>query len=426
MLRLPAIKCSSTASASIYQTAMKLHDLVPYLLNGHDPRSQNWKNLPADIQDMYAKLQRKTNQKRREAMSNYIERRMAPGGYWIGAVPPIVIGMRMEQPFVSTGDEDTAGFLKVQTRLDRPNILLDGLGRVTGYLDTMNNEGLDIPIRTWAGEAVLPIMLVTPLEGKELTLDQLGQLFHDMNTLATPVGKGQAVDLDKSDLYIQTTTSVGLLAIIASQGGTDDRAVSIPRSGEVWTTKTVLLKAVRAAAEGPGGHVDHIRDEIADAFLKSPREQAVIIDRFDETLSVFVGALPNGRVPTSGTLLRTATWWTAFGLVLHDLYASYDGKRLGEDTRVAIVRKMASIDWGLGNPDFAFLGTSVEEKGTGKKPVDDQGRPLINRFFGGSKAYYNLAAYIRHVIGLREKVTYGSDYGSSLVFDEQGRVQVAA
>src|SRR5215469_4813909 len=106
MLRLPAIKCSSTSNASVYQTAMKIHDLVPYLLNGHDPRSQNWKNLPADVRSMYEKLQRKTNASRREAMSKYIERRMAPGAFWIGAVPPIVVGMRMDQPFVAYQDQD--------------------------------------------------------------------------------------------------------------------------------------------------------------------------------------------------------------------------------------------------------------------------------------------------------------------------------
>jgi hypothetical protein len=426
-LRLPAIKCSSTASANVYQTALRIHDLVPYLLNGHDPRSQNWKNLPTEIREMYEKLQRKTNPNRRNAMAKYIERRMAPGGFWIGAVPPIVVGIRLEQPFVAQGDDDEAvGYLKVQTRLDRPNILLDGLGRVTGYLDTMNSEDLDNATRTWAGEAVLPIMLVTPLEGEELSLDQLGQLFHDMNTLATPVGKGQAVDLDKSDPYIQTTSKVSQLAVIAGQGGSDDRAISISKKSDVWTTKTVLLKAVRAAAEGPGSHVDHIRDEIANAFLQGGKEQDIIVDRFDDILSAFVDALPQSTVPAAQTLLRTSTWWVAFGLVLHDLYASYDEGRLSDEVREALVRRMAAIDWGLGNPDFTFLGSSVEEKQTGRRPVDSSGRPIINRFFGGSKAYYNLAAYIRQSIGLKDKVKYGSDYGASIGFDNTGKVLVAA
>ena len=71
-LKIPAIGCTSTASASLYQTALKMNDLVPYLLNGHDSGTQNWKNLPADVRETYEKLQRKTNKQRREAMTRYI------------------------------------------------------------------------------------------------------------------------------------------------------------------------------------------------------------------------------------------------------------------------------------------------------------------------------------------------------------------
>ena len=75
------------------------------------------------------------------------------------------------------------------------------------------------------------------------------------------------------------------------------------------------------------------------------------------------------------------------------------------------------MDWGLGNPDFRFLGDSVEEKATGAKPRDAEGREMLNRFFGGQKAYYNLAAYIREKIGLKENIDYGDDYGATLRFD---------
>ena len=419
MLRLPAIKCGCTSNASIYQTAMKIHDLVPYLLNGHDPRSQNWKNLPSDVRSMYEKLQRTTSAARREAMARYIQRRMAPGAYWIGAVPPIVVGMRLDQPFNSTDEDGLIGYLKVQTRLDRPNILLDGLARLTGFLDNMNDEDLDNNTRIWAGEAVLPIMLITPVSGRELSLDELGQLFHDLNTLAKPVGKGQAVDLDKSDPYIQTVNKVIELKVISAQGGADARAVNVKKSSAAWATKTVLLKAVRAAAEGPGSHVDHIRDEVSDPFLKSGREQRIIVDRFEEALTALVDALPQGSVPTQNTLLRTAAWWIAFGLILHDLYRSYDGTHLTDEARATMVRRMAKIDWGLGNEKLSFLGVSVEDKKTGKKPIDDLGRPIVNRMFGGSKAYYNLAAFIRNEIGLKEKVNYGPDYGTSINFENQ-------
>jgi hypothetical protein len=52
-----------------------------------------------------------------------------------------------------------------------------------------------------------------------------------------------------------------------------------------------------------------------------------------------------------------------------------------------------------------------------------EGREVINRFYGGSKAYYNLAAFIRQKIGLREIVpNYGGDYGTSVTFDNEGHM----
>ena len=427
MLRLPAIKCTQSVHADAYQTAMTVHDLVPYLLNGHDPRSQNWKNLPGDVREMYEKLQRKTSKARRTEMRNYILRRMAPDSYWIGAIPPIVVGMQLGQTFEPHDSDSALGYVKVRTRLDRPNILLDGLGRITGFLDVMYDPELDDKVRKWAGEAVIPVMLLTPPnEGADLSLEALGQVFHDMNVLSTPVGKGQAVDLDRSDMYIQTVNKVAGLPIITANGGCDHRAISISKKSGSWTTKTVLLKAVRAAAEGPGSHVDHIRDQLEKPFLKGNAQMAQVVDRFDHALSVMVSAMDGGSVPHDDTLLRTATWWVAFGLVLNDLHKSYDGQTISDEKRDALLRKIGTLDWGLGNPDFDFLGSSVEDKATGEKPKDADGREMLNRFFGGSKAYYNLAAYIREKIGLRDVVAYGSNYGATLKFDKSGHAEPVA
>ena len=425
MLRIPAIKCSQTTKANTYQTAMRINELVAFLLGGADPRSQNWKNLNSDVRAMYEKLQRTTSKSRRDSMVKYYKRRMAPGASWIGAVPPLVVGMRMAQPFVvSAPDEsDTVGYLKVQTHFDKANVLLDGLGRVTGFLDMIDEKGESAD---WAGEVVLPIMLVTPPDGQaELSHDELGQLFHDMNTLAKPVSQGQAVDLDKSDPYIQVTNRIADLAVIAAQGGVDDRATSISKKGTVWTTKTILLKAVRAASEGPGSHVDHIREEIEDAFMQGAKQEGEILARFEDALEVFIDALPNKTVPTEATLLRKPAWWMAFGLLLHDLHRNYGGERLSNDERERLLRRVAAIDWGLGNPEFHFLGSSVEDKKTGVKPIDDKGREVINQFHGGAKAFYNLAAMIRQKISLKDKVTYGADYGSSLSLNSDGAAQPA-
>ncbi len=424
MLKLPVIRCDSTTRAAIYQTGVTLHDIVPYLLTGHDPRSSNWSSLPPVVQNLYLKLQRKTTKARRDDAKAYVVNRMSPRAKWIGAFPSLVIGMPLSQEFKSYGDEDfeNMGVLKVRNDLKRPNVVLDGLGRLTAYLDTLEDD--DVDLTDWASEVMVPVTIIAGVNGNTLSEDEMGQLFHDLNTLQVPVSKGQAIDLDRSDNYVIVTNDVGSLDVVTQYGGMDNRAVSIGKNSDVWTTKTILLKAVRAAAEGPGGHVDHVRDKVQNAFL-TPETSSDLIARFEESLVTFVDAL--GGVPETDTTLRTAAWWVAFGLILHDLYRSYEGAEISDQHRERLLRRMASIDWGLGNPEFAFLGTCVAEKDrkTGAfkpKPVDEQGREVINRFYGGSKAYYNLAAFVRQKIALRDVVPYGNDYGTSVSFDNDGHV----
>lgn len=440
MLRIPTIKCASTKFANIYQTGIKMQWLVPFLLGGYDPRSQYWGRLPDAAREMYEKLQRKTAKDRRDRIRNYVVNRMSPTASWLGAFPPIVIGIPRAQIFLpdanSEGTEPLRGDLQLSPDMNNPNILLDGLGRVTGMLDAIDakkdktSESKDLSV--WAADFYMPVMLITGTPDHDLTYEELGQLFYDFNTLSVPVAQGQAIDLDQSDRYIQCASAVCRLAVIDDHGGADARAVSIGKSSDVWVTKPILLKAVRAAAQGAGSHVDHIREELDAAveWLKGPKEHAELVQRFDDVLTTFTAALGH-KVPEEHTLLRTPTWWIALGLLMHDLYRTYKSEggdivTISPEHRAAFVRRMAKIDWGLGNPELRFLGTSVQEKKTGVVPSDSQGREVLNRFFGGSKAYYNLAAFIRAKIDLRGTVpNYGTNYGASIDFDPSGQVIVA-
>ncbi|MDF2900346.1 MAG: hypothetical protein K0Q62_405, partial [Phenylobacterium sp.] len=122
-----------------------------------------------------------------------------------------------------------------------------------------------------------------------------------------------------------------------------------------------------------------------------------------------------------------AVWWVALGLVIHDLYRPHNGGEITEEAREVYLKRLAAVDWSLGNPEFSFLGAPVPERDrkTGElKPVptDSQGRPIITRFHGGSKAYFNLAAFLRRKIGLFGAVQYGDDYGVSIHFDDEGKI----
>lgn len=429
MLKIPVTLCEANNRLAYYQTAVQVGDIVPYILGGNDPRSSNWSRLPAPVMRLYEKLQRKTVKSRREEMERYIIGRMSPKSLWIGAIPPIVIGVPPTQEFKPSEDQDNyegVGLLKLRNDLVRPNAVIDGLGRLTGLLEITQDADVDPDVREWASKFRVPLLLITGNGGHTLTEQELGQLFFDFNVLGTPVSKGHAIDLDMSDPYIIVAGTVGGLKVIKTHGGMDDRASSIGRG--MWTTKPILLKAVRAAAEGPGAHVDHVRDAISDPWMSSEARQQAIADRFDILLTSVTepwkGALPDH------TLMRTPVWWAAMGLLLHDLYnKKYGGGELGEEARDEYLRRLATIDWSLGNPDFSFLGSVTPEKDrkTGEfKAIlnDERGLPVINRFHGGSKAYFNLAAHLRRKIGLYARVGYGDDYGTSVAFDERGNVLV--
>lgn len=426
--RLSAILCETREKVAFYQTSAPVHEIVPDLLGGYDPRPQHWgTRLPPHVRDMYLTLQRKTGKRFRDDIKSYVYNRMSPRSTWVGGFPGIVIGMPLWQDFKAVGTEDhqDLGTLKLRKDLQKPNILLDGLRRFTALLDTAEDNELPEDVRKWAQHYRVPIMLVTGNGDQSLSYEELGQLFHDFNVTAIPISKGQAIDLDHSDIYVLTTNTIGELSIVSEHGGMDPRATTI--RGGAWTTKTVLLKGVRAAAEGAGSHVDHIREKLPEPWLKSADELAVLAERFDESLMTFVDALPESTVPADTTLLRTGTWWVAFGLLLHDLYTAHEGQTIMEDQREIFLRRLAGVDWGLGNPELSFLGKSVQEKDrkTGDflpAPVDVDGRNVINRFYGGSKSYYNLAAFMRRKINIAHSIDLGPDYGTSVQFDAEGQV----
>lgn len=426
MLRLPVTRCEANKKLAYYQTGVPVIDIVPFILGGNDPRSTNWSRLPAPVMRLYEKLQRKTVKSRREEVERYIVGRMSPQAMWIGAFPPIVIGVPPSQDFKLHDDQDNyegVGLLKLRNDGMRPNAVIDGLGRLTGLLEISQDPDIDPAIRQWATQFRVPVLLITGNEGHTLTEDELGQLFYDFNVLGTPVSKGHAIDLDLSDQYITVAGHVGSLKVIKVHGGMDDRATTISKGR--WTAKAVLLKAVRAAAEGPGAHVDHVRDNISDPWMNSPARQQEIVDRFDIALTAITEG-DGGTIPEN-SLLKTAVWWVALGLLIHDLYDTYNGGQITEEARELYLRRLAAIDWSLGNPEFSFLGAPVPERDrkTGELkpiPTDSEGRPIITRFHGGSKAYFNLAAFLRRKIGLFTAVQYGDDYGVSIHFNDDGTV----
>lgn len=428
MLKLPVTRCEANDKLAYYQTSVQVKDIVPYILGGQDPRSSNWSRLAPVAQNLYKKLQRTTTKPRRKDVERYITNRMAPTALWIGAFPPIVIGVPPPQDYRPHEDQDnyeSLGLLRLSNDLNYPNVVIDGLGRLSGLIEISLDKEAAPALRDWASKFRVPILLITGNNDHTLTTEELGQLFFDFNVLGTPVSKGHAIDLDVSDPYIIVAGKVGELRVVRQFGGMDDRATTIGKGH--WTTKSTLLKSVRSAAEGPGAWVDHVRDSIPDGWMNSEARSTEVIDRFDIVLTALTEQFDaEGKLPPY-SLLHTPVWWTAMGLITHDLFLrDYNGASIPEETREMFLRRLAKIDWSLGNPDFSFLGASVAilDRKTGDMkpiPTDPQGRPVITRFHGGSKAYFNLAAFLRRKIGLYSAVQYGDDYGVSVYFDPDGK-----
>jgi len=393
------------------QTISPLGDIQSLL--GHDPRSP-WKSAPDEIRRVYETVQRKTDRERKTKLQSYLIDRMTRGG-WIGGLPSIAIGVQNPQKFVANDElKPEAGTLYLDTAPENLRILFDGLGRVSTAMDTLQDPTVPEELKKALRQLYLPVTLYLPNpEGAPLTIDQLGQMFHDFNVLGQTVGKGMAIDLDKSDIYVQLAERMSSASVFSSFGGVDNRGSASPRKDKL-VTKMSLVKMIRAAVEGPGSHVDHYTDRVAQPKLlwgNISEHQHLLLD-YLTSISKEMG---KGWDNHSYIHLSTPGW-IALGLVYHDIYHGKLAKPLDSETKQLLSQRIGQIDWSTNNPDFSkFLGTPIIDKATGNPAKDPNGFPTL-RMFGGSKAFYNLAGYIRHKIGLTHLLTE-EQFGNPENFD---------
>lgn len=394
---VPAIAGKHSDRLMLAQTIAPLGDIRTLL--GHDPRSP-WKSAPVEIREVYEQVQRKTDKERKNKLRSYVLDRMVQTGAWIGGLPAIAIGIQHPQEF-KPHDPATpqAGFLQLNASPTNLKILIDGLGRTSSALDMLDDPTIPEPTKEELRKLHVAVTIYMPHPGaKPLTIDEMGQLFHDFNVLQATVGKGMAIDLDKSDIYVQLAERLGHHAVLVEHGGVDQRGANSPRKG-MLVTKIALVKAIRAAIEGPGSHVDHYTDNVSAPKLTgsniSEHEAG-----FSDYLSIIAKTMGSAFAAPNSIHLSNPGW-IALGLVYFDIFHGNLQVKLTEADRDKFVARIGKIDWSTSNPDFLkFLGSAAIDKETGlpaKDPVT--GGPVL-RMFGGSKAFYNLAGYIRYRIGL--------------------------
>ena len=134
-------------------------------------------------------------------------------------------------------EEPEAGILSLSSDPTNVRILVDGLGRAASLLGVINDQDEKPEVRKATGELYLAVTIFAPVEtASPLRIEEMQQVFHDFNALASPVGKGMAIDLDHSDPYVILANELAVAPVFANHGGIEHRAQSVKKgSGKIAT-----------------------------------------------------------------------------------------------------------------------------------------------------------------------------------------------
>lgn len=338
-------------SLHTFQTQVHPEEIVNLL--GHDPRHQNWRRLPKEIFELYSKIQRKTSASRRDSVEGYLEDRFLdlprPGAF-----PSICIGMTQPPNFQEgTGDYPDMGILKMDLNPQNVRILLDGLGRVSGSIAFLENHPKE------KNCFVLPVTIFAPHERhRELTVDELGQLFFDFNFRVNPISKSHALRLDQSDVYLLLCNKLGKSPVLEKHGGMEIGRQSLGTKSKGVVVQQVLLRFVRGACEG--GKFQKSNNATVDNPNLTRDTFAAVCNNLETFLETFEGKMGE-KFGDRNSLHLTSVGWQALGLVAHDLY--FNLPDLDAVDRARVVKEMADVDWSRENRDMVKIGVLSEVDG---------------------------------------------------------------
>lgn len=404
---IPCIKGVCGDRLDVFQAIIAPGDIISIL--GHDPRSKNWNSLSDSISRIYSYLQRKTSKTRKDSLTGYITDRILSDELPIGAFPALAIGMTHPADFVmsdsdASGSQAGMGTIHFDISNKTGRILLDGLGRVTAALDLLESGQEEV------NEKVLfMVSFYAPSAGKGvLEVGELGQLFHDFNFLGEPVSKGQAVDLDQSNIYITLTNRLTGSNVIKKHGGVEPRAASLGKKSTALVAKQVLLKFVKAACAGDLQAVNVMR--------RSPQEgrlSVATLGEMESRIADFLQCIADEMGPAFHTqrdsVHLSASGWAALGMLFYDLHFNLN---LPADEFEKFSRAVGRIDWSRSNKDWiGYLGGNDGDR--------------LGKVFGG-RAISRILDYVRYKIGLvpllkAEDVTVREDMEEKLALTGASR-----
>jgi hypothetical protein len=368
---------------------------------GHDPRSSNWKHLPAQLREAYEAYQRKTRQARSDNCANYIRSRLAPHSRVVGAFPALSIGLTEVPRFDELRDRPgiqidphldlgaTVGTLYLDIGAAHLRMLLDGIARDTGAMELLN-KGLDVD--EWF-QFALTIYAPTEARGR-LTPAELGQLFFDFNYKMTRVPPSLALEMDQAGIYSRMTSYVKDLPVILDNGGMQQSGASLGTKSTALVVRRVLHGFVSTAAEGEralrGSKTEDIRNaRTTEENLEDTQEQ------IGEFLTVFAAAM-GSRFTDPDSLHLSRLGWEAVGVIAHEALFKHNLDRDGVES---VAKRLAAVDWSRTNPDWLGMIGEAERDHDGNVKVDSDGKKRV--VISGGKGDMGLKRMINY---LRRKV----------------------
>jgi len=395
-LPIACIRGRSGPHLQSFQTVCPPSQLISLL--GHDPRSSKWKSLPTPLRETYEEYQRKTKPARSEGIGKYIGERLAPNSKLVGGFPSLSIGLT-EVPFfeplrsragvtIAEGVtlDDSLGTLYLDIGAKHVRMLLDGLARLTGAMDYVD-EGKDVD--DWFSFA-LTIFAPTP-ERAQLTPAELGQLFFDYNYRVTRVSPSLALEMDQAGVYSRIVEWLKDRPVIRDNGGMQQSGASLGKKSTALVVRRVLHGFVTIAAEGEKALQGAKSDEIRNPRTTEDNIEEVR-EKIDGFLDRFADAMGN-RFTDAESIHLTRLGWEAVGMIAHE--AVIKGQ-LAETQLHRCVSALAEVDWSRTNRDWFGMIGAAEQSPDGTPLLDGEGRERVVITGGkGDQGLRRAIAYLR-------------------------------
>ena len=410
-LPISCIRGRSGPHVQSFQTTCLPSQLISLL--GHDPRSSNWKNLPAPLRSAYEEYQRKTKPARAEGIEKYIAERMTPTASHPGGFPSLSIGLTEVpvfeplrlRPGVTIAEgvtvDDSIGTVYLDIGARHMRMLLDGLARFTGAMEYVD-AGEDVD--AWFSFA-LTIYTPTPERGA-LSMSALGQLFFDFNYRVTRVPPTLALELDQAGVYSQIVEWLKDQPVIKDHGGMQQSGASLGKKSTALVVRRVLHGFVTVAAQGDKALSKSVKSQEIRNPLTTEENMWEVAEKIRDFLARFAEAMGN-RFIDEDSIHLTRLGWDAIGMVTHDTMIRVP--RSDKETD-AIVQALSEVDWSRTNRDwFGMIGTA-EQDAEGNPVLQDGKERVVITGGKGDQGLRRAISYLRKKTGLRiERRKPGAD-----------------